>query len=84
MPAMNTFLIIICVLAGIFLLGLWIQFRLKRVEKNLRELGQSYYKKEEVLLDDLKSGRIRQSDYRREHARLVRAMREDSRKFTDN
>jgi len=81
---MHTFTIILLICAGLVILGMWVNFRLKRVEKQMGNLGQSYYKKEEVLLNDFKSGRIRRSEYRREHERLVREMREDSRKITDN
>ena len=80
---MHTSTIIIFICAGLVILGLWVNMRLKRVEKEMGKLGRSYYKKEEELLNDFKSGRIRRSEYRREHERLVREMREDSRKFTD-
>ena len=81
---MHPFTIILLICAGLVILGIWVNFRLKRVEKEMGQLGRSYYKKEEVLLNDFKSGRIRRSEYRREHERLVREMREDSRKITDN
>ena len=81
---MHSSAIIIFICIGLVIFGLWVNFRLKRVEKQMGKLGRSYYKKEEDLLNDFKSGRIRRSEYRREHERLIREMREDSRKFTDN
>jgi len=75
--------VILLIIVGVILTGVWVNYRMKGVQSKLGELGQEYYRKEEVLLDDLKSGRLRQSDYKKEHDRLVGEMREDSRKITD-
>jgi len=75
--------VILLIIVGFILIGVYINFRLKRIQSNLHELGKSYYGKERVLLDDLQSGRISRRDYRREHERLVRDMRSESRKISD-
>ncbi len=74
------FLIVLVVLV---LLYLWVNYRLKRVQRQLHELGESYFEKERVILNDYKSGRITHSEYRKKHIELVDGMRSDSRKITD-
>ena len=59
--------VILVIIIGILLIGVWVNYRMKGVQSKLGELGQEYYAKEEVLLNDLRSGRIRQSDYKKEH-----------------
>jgi len=75
--------VILAIVVGLVIIYLWVNFRLNRIQSDLHELGQSYYKKEQVILDDLKSGRLTQSEYRKEHQKLVSRMREESRKLTD-
>lgn len=67
----------------ISILMLWINFHLKRIQKNLHELGKSYYKKEQEILGELKAGLISEEEYRKRHERLLSEMREESRRLTD-
>ena len=75
--------VILVIVVGLILIGLWINYRLNRVQRELHDLGKSYYEKEKMILEDFKAGRITEGDYRREHERLVREMREESRRLTD-
>ena len=75
--------VILLIIAALVIRGFWVDYRMKKVQKHLGELGQEYYHKEQVLLDELKAGRITRSEYRTRHDRLVNEMRVDSRKFTD-
>jgi hypothetical protein len=75
--------VILVIVVGMILIYAWVNWRLKIVQRNLHELGRSYYDKEKILIDDLKAGRITRGEYRRKHERLVSDMREESRKLTD-
>jgi hypothetical protein len=75
--------VILIILIGIALLGVYINYYLNRVQRNLTELGKGYAEQERILFNDFKSGRITRSEYRRKHDQLVDSMREESRKFTD-
>ena len=75
--------VILVIVVGIVLIYVWVSLRMKMVQRDLHKLGQSYYDKEKVLIDDLKSGRLTRSEYRKKHERLVSEMRDESRKITD-
>ncbi len=75
--------VILAVIAGIVLIGFWVNYRLKRVQRDLRNLGEGYYEQERVIMDRFKSGSMTRDEYEREHERLVSEMREESRKLTD-
>lgn len=71
------------IVIGIVIIYFWLDFRLKRIQRDLHELGRSYYDRERVILDDLKAGRITQGEYRKKHNELVNEMRRESRKMTE-
>ncbi|MCX6645185.1 MAG: hypothetical protein NTY09_02330 [bacterium] len=75
--------VILVIVIGIVLLGVYINYYLNRVQRGLQELGKGYREQERVLFNDFKSGRITRSEYRRRHEQFVNSMREESRKFTD-
>jgi hypothetical protein len=75
--------VILAIVVGLVIIYFWVNYRLKRVQRELHTLGRSYYEKEQAILDDLKAGRITDSEYRKAHGRLVQQMREESRKITD-
>jgi hypothetical protein len=68
---------------GIVIIYFWIDFRLKRIQRELHTLGRSYYDREKIIIDDLKAGRITQGEYRKKHSELVNEMRRESRKITE-
>jgi len=74
---------ILAILLGLVVLGAWVNFRLKRVQRDLHELGHAYYEKERIIYNDYKSGRFTEKEYRRKHEDLLGQMREESRKMTD-
>ena len=75
--------VILIIISGIILLGVYINYYLKRVQRDLSELGKGYYEEERILFNDFKAGRMTRSEYRRKHERLIDSMREESRKITD-
>jgi hypothetical protein len=75
--------VILFILIGIILFLLYLNYRLKKVQRDLHTLGKSYYEKEKGLQDRFKSGLMTEREYRREHERLLSEMREDSRRMTD-
>ncbi len=75
--------VILLIATGIVLIFVWLNFRLNRIQRDLHVLGKSYYEKDRSLIDNFKAGLITEKEYRREHERLVREMREDSRRMTD-
>ena len=75
--------IILIIAAALAILGVWVNAHLNRIQRRLHSLGKGYYKKEEQVLNDYKSGLIDEREYRRRHERLVQEMREDSRRMID-
>jgi len=75
--------IILVIIVGLIIIYIWINFRMKRIQRDLHDLGHSYYEREKVILDDLKAGRLTRGEYDREHKKLVSEMRRDSRRRTD-
>jgi hypothetical protein len=81
--ASSPYLTATIVLLGIVLIGLWVNYRLTRVQKELHELGKGYYAKERDLENELKAGIINEGVYRKRHEQLLREMREESRRIAD-
>ena len=75
--------VILAIFVGLALIYIWVNYRMKRVQRDLHDLGRAYYEKEKIILDDLKAGRLTGSEYRREYKRLVDEMRRESRRMTD-
>jgi len=71
------------IVVGLVLIYLWVNYRMKHIQRDLHALGKSYYEKERIIIDNLKAGRITEGEYRREHDKLVSKMREESRRLTD-
>ncbi len=75
--------VIMAIAFGVIVLLVYAHFHIKRVQRNLHELGKGYYEKERVIFNDFKAGLLTRNEYRRKHEQLVNSMREESRKFTD-
>ncbi len=75
--------VILVIVIGIALLLVYINFRLNRIQRDLHGLGKSYYEKEKAIHDRFKAGLLTEKEYRREHERFLREMRDDSRRITD-
>ena len=75
--------VILIIIIGFVLLLVYINYRLKRIQRDLHVLGKSYYEKEKELQDRYKAGLMTEKEYRREHERFLREMRDDSRRITD-
>jgi len=71
------------VAAGVIVAGIWINYRLNRIQRELHDLGKEYYAREQELIGEFKAGIISQSQYRKRHEALLREMREESRRMTD-
>ena len=75
--------IILIVIIGLVLIGFYVNSYLKRIQKNLHELGKGFYEREIELQGQFKAGLISESEYRKRHDGMVREMREESRRMTD-
>jgi hypothetical protein len=75
--------IIVLVVLGLVIAGVWISLHLKRLERRLRNLGKDYYNKDQEILDKLKAGLISDAEYRKGHQRLLREMRDISNRMAD-
>lgn len=67
----------------VLIISVFVNWKINRVQNQLRELGKDYYEREKLIVDKYKSGKLTEYEYRREHNRLVSEMKEESRKFTD-
>jgi len=76
-------LIILLIVIVLIVIYIWINYRIKRVQRGLHDLGKSYYEKERELEVKYKSGLLTEKEYRLQHEDLLRNMRYDSRKMTD-
>ncbi|HDS30669.1 MAG TPA: hypothetical protein ENN67_06465 [Firmicutes bacterium] len=75
--------VILAIVVAIVVILLYVNYKIKAIQKNLHSLGKSYYEKEKIIIDRYKSGLMTDKEYRHEHERLLREMREDSRRITD-
>ena len=75
--------IIVLVVVVLVIAGVLINLHLKRFERRLHDLGKEYYVKDQEILDRLKAGLISDAEYRRQHQRLLREMRDISNRMAD-
>ena len=75
--------IIVLVVLGLVIAGVLINLHLKRLERRLHNLGKEYYVKDQEILDKLKAGLISDAEYRKQHQRLLREMRDISNRMAD-
>ncbi|MFH1675431.1 MAG: hypothetical protein ABIC40_00295 [bacterium] len=75
--------IILLIIIILVLIYIWINYRMKKIQRDLHVLGQSFYEKERELHIRYKSGLLTEKEYRLKHQDLLRDMRNNSRKMTD-